>query len=157
MVKNENHGYWDTNQMETYPNPFFIKLAKRIWEQQPDFVLMAECWGGYMFENRQVILARSGLVPRLFKLPQAIGPCFGWKLYRDGKLVECRPESVRSIEKWHEGNKKFLPEGAIQLQSSSAHVWPYPAYIFKRGTWAVADILFFQSDVPITFMGEVDG
>lgn len=32
VLKNENHGYWDTNQMETYPNPFFIKLAKKIWE-----------------------------------------------------------------------------------------------------------------------------
>jgi len=28
VLKNENHGYWDTNSMEHYANPFFIKLVK---------------------------------------------------------------------------------------------------------------------------------
>jgi len=119
--------------------------------------VIAECWGGYMFESRQVILARSALVPRLFKLPQAIASCFGKKLYRDGKITDIQKQTVTSIKKWHSGSTKFLPEGTIQLQSSSAHVWPYPALIFKRGTWAAADILFFMPDVPITFMGEIDG
>lgn len=69
VLKNENHGYWDTNAMEQYPNPFFIKMVKKVWAAFPEFVLVGECWGGFMFENRNVILARSGLVPRLFKLP----------------------------------------------------------------------------------------
>jgi starch synthase len=157
VLKNENHGYWNTNTMENYPNPFFIKMAKTLWEKFPNFVLMAECWGGYMFENRQVILSRSGLVPRLYKLPQAIGSLFGKKLYRDGRVVPCDKENVEAIKKWHESNRKFMPEGAIQLQSSSAHVWPYPAYVYGRGTWAAADILFFMFDIPVTFMGEIEG
>lgn len=34
---------------------------------------------------------------------------------------------------------------------------PYPAYLYGRGAWAAIDILFFMPDVPITFMGELDG
>lgn len=33
VIRNENWGYWNTNTMETYANPFFIKLCKRIWEE----------------------------------------------------------------------------------------------------------------------------
>ena len=43
------------------------------------------------------------------------------------------------------------------LQSSTAHSLPYPAYLYGKGTWAAIDILFFMPDVPITFMGELDG
>jgi hypothetical protein len=43
------------------------------------------------------------------------------------------------------------------LQSSSAHQWPYPAYLYGKGSWAAVDILYFMPDVPITFMGEIDG
>ena len=52
VVRNENHGYWNTNVIETYANPFFIKLARKIWQQRPDFMLIGECWGGMMFEHR---------------------------------------------------------------------------------------------------------
>jgi hypothetical protein len=43
------------------------------------------------------------------------------------------------------------------LQSSSAHQWPYPAYLYGKGSWAAVDLLYFMPDVPITFMGEIDG
>ena len=52
VLRNENFGYWNTNTMETYPNPFFIKMCKTLWEKVPDFMIIGECWGGYMFENR---------------------------------------------------------------------------------------------------------
>jgi hypothetical protein len=29
--------------------------------------------------------------------------------------------------------------------------------LYGRGTWAAIDILYFMPDVPITFMGEIDG
>jgi len=38
--------------LEKYPNPFFIKMAKSIWEKHPDFMIIGECWGGFMFETR---------------------------------------------------------------------------------------------------------
>jgi len=52
VIRNENYGYWNTNNMETYPNPFFIKLAKKLWKINPNFMLIGECWGGFMFEHR---------------------------------------------------------------------------------------------------------
>jgi len=27
-------------------------MAKSIWEKVPDFMIIGECWGGFMFENR---------------------------------------------------------------------------------------------------------
>ena len=62
VIRNENHGYWNSNNMETYPNPFFIKLCKRLWYEHSDFMVIGECWGGHMFEHRQIILARSGVI-----------------------------------------------------------------------------------------------
>jgi hypothetical protein len=69
VIRNENWGFWNTNSMETYANPFFVKLCRRIWEQQPDFMVVGECWGGFKFENRHILLSRSGIIPRMFKLP----------------------------------------------------------------------------------------
>lgn len=115
VIKNENYGYWNSNTMETYPNPFFIKMCKKIWEEIPDFMIIGECWGGYKFENRQIILARSGVIPRLYKMPQAISSIFGKKLFKDGRISECEKENVLALKKWYENNRMFLPEGSILL------------------------------------------
>lgn len=88
VIRNENHGYWNTNIMETYANPFFIKLARKVWKQRPNFMLISECWGGFMFENRQIIMARSGVIPRLFSLPVAMSGLFGKRLHKDGRLEQ---------------------------------------------------------------------
>ena len=42
-----------------------------------------------MFEHRQIILSRSGIIPRLFKLPQTICRMFGKRLHNDGRVTEC--------------------------------------------------------------------
>jgi len=158
VIRNENCGYWNTNTMETYPNPFFIKLCRALWTAQPDFMIMGECWGGFKFENRHILLSRSGIIPRMFKLPQAISSVFGKRLFKDGRVIQGEKESVKAINDWFEKSKRqFLPEGSILVQSSSAHQWPYPAYLYGKGTWAAVDILYFMPDVPITFMGEIDG
>lgn len=122
VIRNENCGYWNTNRMETYANPFFIKMCRRLWERLPDFMVVGECWGGFKFENRQIIMARSGIIPRMFKLPQAICQIFGKTLYKDGRVVTREKDSVKAINQWYELNKSaYLPEGSILLQSSSAH------------------------------------
>ena len=64
---------------------------------------------------------------------------------------------MRILQQWFETSRKFLPEGTFLLQSSSSHIWPYPAYLYGKGTWAAVDILYFMYDIPITFMGEIDG
>ena len=110
-----------------------------------------------MFEHRQIILARSGVIPRLYKLPIAISSMFGKTLHRDGRVENQQKENVFAIKNWYEETRKFLPEGTILMQSSTAHSLPYPAYLYGKGTWAAIDILFFMPDVPITFMGELEG
>ena len=157
VIRNENHGYWNTNIKETYPNPFFIKMSKKIWQEKPNFMIIGECWGGFMFENRQIIMARSGIIPRLFKLPVAISSIFWKKLYKDGRIENCKKENVVAIKEWYDDTRKFLPDGTIILQSSTAHSLPYPAYLYGKGTWASIDILYLMSDVPITFMEEING
>lgn len=67
------------------------------------------------------------------------------------------PDDVTALKNWYIDSRKFLPEGTILLQSSSSHVWPYPAYVYQKGTWAAVDVLFFLSDIPITFMNEIKG
>ena len=132
--------------METYANPFFVKLCRKLWERNPDFMILGECWGGFMFEHRQIILARSGVIPRLFKLPIALSSLFGKRLSRDGRVTECPKDNVVALKKWHDETRRYLPEGTIMMQSSSSHNLPYPAYLYGKGTWAAIDILFFMPD-----------
>lgn len=157
VLRNENYGYWNSNNMETYPNPFFIKMVKKLWQRNPDFIFIGECWGGFMLENRQIILARSGIIPRLYKLPMAISSMFGKKLHKDGRIEKMQKEDSFAIKKWYDDSRRFLPEGTILMQSSTAHSLPYPAYLYGKGAWAAIDILYFMPDVPITFMGELQG
>jgi len=110
-----------------------------------------------MFEHRQIILSRSGIIPRLYKLPQAISSLFGKRLHRDGRVNKQEQENVTALRKWYDESHYMVPEGTIMIQSSTAHSWPYPAYLYGKGTWAAVDILYFLPDVPITFMGEIDG
>lgn len=103
-------------------------------------------------------MARSGVIPRLFNLPVALSTLFGKKLHKDGRLEDCpREKNVATVRQWYNETRRFLPEGTILLQSSTAHSLPYPAHLYGKGTWAAIDVLYFMPDVPITFMGEVDG
>ena len=93
----------------------------------------------------------------MYKLPITISSLFGKKLHKDGRIENCTKENVVAIKKWYTETRRFLPEGTIILQSSTSHSLPYPAHLYGRGTWAAIDILYFMPDVPITFMGEIDG
>ena len=91
------------------------------------------------------------------EMPQTICSMFGKRLHNDGRITECEKEPVTALKKWYEESRFCMPEGSIMLQSSTAHQWPYPAYLFGRGAWAAVDILHFLPDIPITFNGEVNG
>ncbi len=79
-------------------------------------------------------------------------------MHSDGRVsVTEKKDSVIALRKWYEETHLMLPEGAILIQSSTAHSWPYPAYLYGRGAWAALDILYFLPDIPMTFNGEVDG
>ena len=50
-----------------------------------------------------------------------------------------------------------MPQGTIFIQSSCGLMWPYPSLLYGRGNWAAVDLLFTLPDVPMTFMGEIEG
>ena len=153
----EGQGYWDSDSLIKYPNPIFIKLCREFWGKFPDFLILGECLGGSSLENRQGILARSGIIPRLFKLPVALATIFGKRLLRSGQVIGCKPETVATIKSWYESNRKFTPEGSYLIQSSTSHIWPYPGLLYGSGAWNAVDVLFFMPDIPMTFMGEIKG
>lgn len=155
--QSDSQGYWNSINLEKYANPIFVKLCRELWAHFPEFIIIAECLGGSQLENRQGILARSGAIPRLFKLPAALASLFGKKLQRDGSVTSCHPQTVNALKSWYENNRKFTPEGAYLIQSSTSHIWPYPALLYGRGAWSAVDLLFLMPDIPMTFMGEIYG
>jgi hypothetical protein len=61
-------------------------------------------------------MARSGIIPRMYKLPQVISSLFKKKLNKDGTVTELdKPENVLALKKWYENSRQFLPEGTIML------------------------------------------
>ena len=58
-------------------------------------------------------MARSGIIPRLYKLPMALSTLFGKKLHKDGRIDSCTKENVVAIKKWYDGTRRFLPDGTI--------------------------------------------
>jgi starch synthase len=66
-------------------------------------------------------------------------------------------KNITTIRKWLEMIPRDYPRGSIIIQSLTYHSWPYPALIFKRGTWAAIDLFFTIMDIPMTFLGETEG
>ena len=92
IIPNQECGYWDSFNIEPnkneknenneindensnileniYPNPLFIKLTKKIWEKYPEFIFIGEFINNNMkYNNREFILGKSGLIPKLNILP----------------------------------------------------------------------------------------
>jgi starch synthase len=90
-------------------------------------------------------------------MTKAVAQIMGISLHENGTTGKVEPKNVVSLKKWYEEVHNFLPEKAILIQSTSSHAWPYPAYIFKRATWAYIDLIFFLPEIPMTFIGEHDG
>jgi hypothetical protein len=39
---NKISGYWSAKIHDTYPNPFLVKLCKKIWNKYPNFIVLCE-------------------------------------------------------------------------------------------------------------------
>ena len=50
-------------------------------------------------------MCRSGVIPRMFKLPIAISSLFGKKLHKDGRVTECIKQNVTALKQFHEENR----------------------------------------------------
>ncbi len=157
VIRSEDCGYWSSDLIDEYPNPFLIKLTRSIWKKFPNFLFIGECWATNQFQNRHIVLAKSGIIPRMYTLPRALSSVFGRKIHRNGYIENCKPEPVSIIKDMLEENYQFLPEGALTILSSCGQVWPYPALLYGRGNWSAIDLLFSLPDIPMTFMDEIDG
>lgn len=157
VIKSEDCGYWSSDLIDQYPNPFLIKLTKSVWKYYPNFLFIGECWDSKKIQNRHIMLAKSGIIPRMYTLPRALASVFGRRIHRNGNIESCKPESVSVIRNLLEENTQFLPEGAVTIQGSSGQVWPYPALLYGRGNWSAIDLLFALPDIPMTFMDEIEG
>lgn len=158
IVTQEESGFWTTDLIEEYPNPFLIKITKEVWKKKPNFIFVGESWSNRTkFNNRHVALCKSGILPRLYTLPRAIAQCLGRRIHRNGYIELCQPAHVELISQLLEENYNNLPEGAHLIQSSCGQVWPYPALLYQRGNWCAVDLLFSLIDIPMTFMYEING
>ena len=72
-------------------------------------------------------------------------------------MVSMDRKNITTLRKYLEQTSKEYPRGSIIVQSTTYHSWPYPALIFKRGTWAAIDLFFTLTSVPMTFLGEQEG
>lgn len=109
------------------------------------------------FEGRELNIIKSGPVPRVYSLPYALSSIFGIKLHPDGAITQCEKKNANVFRSWYENMRKNQPLGSLVVQSTTSHSWPYPALLYKRGTWAAIDLIFFFPDIPMTFIGEQDG
>ena len=157
VMPNVECGYWDTDNCETYANPFLIKMTKAIWNDHPNFVFFGECWLNEKYSQRHVNLTKSGIIPRMYTLPIILCEVLGKKIQRNGNIETVQPNDINIIKDWYEENYQNLPEGALLVQSSTGQVWPYPALLYGRGNWSAVDLLFGLPDIPMTFMDEIDG
>jgi hypothetical protein len=157
VIRNEDCGYWGSDLIDQYPNPFLIKLTKSVWKEFPQFMFIGECWSSQKFQNRHVVLTRSGIIPRMYTLPRTLSSVFGRRIHRNGYMETCKPSPVSIFKEWIIENNQFLPEGSVVIQSSCGQVWPYPALLHGRGNWSAIDLLFALPDVPMTFMEEING
>ena len=157
VIQNSESGYWDTDNCDSYSNPLFIKLTKKIWHENPEFVFIGECWLNEKFSQRHINLTKSGIIPRMYTLPIIACDILGKKIQRDGGIESVPPNNVSIIKNWYEENYDGLPDGALLVQSSSGQIWPYPALLYGKGNWSAVDLLFALPDIPMTFMDEIDG
>jgi hypothetical protein len=93
----------------------------------------------------------------LFRLPKALSQIVGIHLHENGSLSEKEKKPLTKLAKWYEETKRILPKNSILIQSTTNHIYPYPALIFKKATWAFIDLFFFLPEIPMTFSKEYLG
>ena len=60
-------------------------------------------------------------------------PCIILNKKRNGTITDTEKKSINVFKNWCENSYKIRPIGSIVIQSTTAHSWPYPALLYKRG------------------------
>eukprot|EP00871_Galdieria_phlegrea_P001995 jgi/Galph1/2797/GphlegSOOS_G1455.1 len=154
---NEDCGYWLTEAALDfgYPNPFLVRLVKRIWNEFPNFTILAEA-----HFQREPQLTFSGVIPHTIRVAQILASICGQSLRRDGsvsKLPESRRSTARTLSRLYRSCKFTMPKRAIQVGCICTHSSPYPGVLYGRRAWIAVDLLYFLQEIPMLLYGEENG
>ena len=164
VLPNEECGFWNSFDIENlsediYPNPFFIKLTKNIWEQYPQFIFIGEFNDKNLkYVNRQFILSKSGLIPKIYIFPEAFSHLYEINLGIYPLMLFMKKNSINNMLKaYNEYFVKNMPLNTQCIISSGNDIWPYPNLLFGNGAIPYITALFTMNYIPMTFMDEING
>jgi hypothetical protein len=164
VLPNEECGFWNSFDIENlsediYPNPFFIKLTKNIWEQYPQFIFIGEFNDKNLkYVNRQFILSKSGLIPKIYIFPEAFSHLYEINLGIYPLMLFMKKNGINNMLKaYNEYFVKNMPLNTQCIISSGNDIWPYPNLLFGNGAIPYITALFTMNYIPMTFMDEING
>ena len=164
VLPNEECGFWNAFDIENlsediYPNPLYIKLTKSIWENYPEFIFIAEFNDKNLkYTNRQFILSKSGLIPKLYIFPEVFSHLYEINLGIDPLMPFMKKNSINNMLKtYNDYFNKNMPLNTQCIISSGNDIWPYPNLLFGEGAIPYITALFTMNYIPMTFLDEING
>lgn len=154
---NEEFGYWtsDAGLERGYPNPFLVKFCREMWNEFPDFLVVAES-----NFHREPPLLTSGAVAHSIRIPQIVASISGKSLRRDGTVVRIpgnKRSTARTLSRLFKNDRIELPKNSIMVGSTCTHLSPYPSVLYGRRSWLAVDLLYFLPFIPMEIVGESKG
>lgn len=154
---NEEFGYWtsDAGLERGYPNPFIVKLCREMWNEYPDFMIIAES-----NFHREPPLLNSGAIAHSIRIPQILASISGKSLRRDGTVARipvAKRSTAKTLGRLFKNDRAELPKNAILVGCSCTHLSPFPAVLYGRRAWLAVDLMFFLPQLPMSLLGESRG
>lgn len=81
MLKNKPAGYWMSKNCQKYPNPFYIRFAKTLWQRYDGLIYICGCFEISDSDERGIMVIHSGLIPRVYKMTKAVAQIMGTSLH----------------------------------------------------------------------------
>ena len=178
VLPNQECGYWNcfnieinkeentenddenTNIIENiYPNPLFIKLTKNIWEKYPEFIFVGEFINNSLkYNNREYVLGKSGLVPKLNMLPEIFTNIYNIVTGINNIVPSFKKTSINDIiEYYYSLLSDNLPLNSYFISASGGTIWPYPSLLYGPGCIPYITALFTLNNIPMTYFNEIYG
>lgn len=154
---NVEYGFWtsDAGVEGGYPNPFLVKLCRELWNEYPDFVIIAES-----NFHREPALLTSGVVAHSIRIPQILASISGKSLRRDGtvsRIPENKRSTARTLSRLFKNDRAELPKNSILVNCTCTHLSPFPGVLYGRRAWLAVDLMFMLPGIPLQLYGESRG
>lgn len=92
-----------------YPNPFYIKIVKTLWDKFDGLLFVCENFEIHDNDDKAIMAIHSGLIPRFYKMTKAVAQILGTTLHENGTIGRVEPKNVIALKKWYEEIHKYLP------------------------------------------------